>query len=133
MTKLKIIVAIFGEKFDISDISTITKLVPTDFWEKGDEILGRRKRLVRQETCWELDYGFVDNLFLDEVSEKVVSDFSNSLDVLRNYIFEKGLESKIYIISEIINNETPALYFTKSFLNMISNLNGEIDVDLYVI
>ncbi len=133
MTKLKIIVAIFGEKFDISDISTITKLVPTSFWEKGDEILGRKKSLVRQETCWELDYGFVDNLFLDEVSEKVVNDFSNSLDALRNYISEKGLESKIYIVSEIINNETPALYFSKSFLNMISNLNGEIDVDLYVV
>lgn len=67
------------------------------------------------------------------MSEQVVRDFSYSLDVLSNYIFEKGLESNIYIVSQIINNETPALCFSKPFLNMISNLNGEIDVDLYVI
>lgn len=133
MTKIKIVLSIFGENLDLETISFITKLKPSNSWKKGDKILGRKKELFRQENCWELNYDFDDCLFLDEISDQIVSDFSNNLDSLSKYINDNKLESKIYIIPEIIDNETPALYFNKSFLNMISKINGEIDIDLYII
>ncbi|SFO39231.1 protein of unknown function, partial [Paenimyroides ummariense] len=86
MTKIKLILLIFGEELDFTSITDIMKLTPTNFWKKGDKILGRKRELIRQESCWELDFEFVNTMFLDEVTDQIVSKLSNNLKEVEQYI-----------------------------------------------
>ncbi len=131
MTRIKLILLIFGEDFDTNAITNVLKLSPTNFWKKGDKILGRNKELIRQESCWELDFDFVSSVFLDDITDQIVRKFSNNLDNIEEYFYQNKLQAKFNIIVEIVNNEKPALYFNKKFLNIVSKINGEIDIDLY--
>jgi|SRR5690606_9754450 len=131
MTKIKLVLLIFGEEIDLTSLTNVMKLTPTNYWEKGDKILGRKRELIRKESCWELDFKFVNTLYLDEVTDQVVMKLSNNLNSISNYIKENKLQTKFNIIVEINDNEKPALYLNKSFLKVVSRMNSEIDIDLY--
>jgi len=131
MTKIKLILLIFGEELDFTSITDIMKLTPTDFWKKGDKILGRKRELIRQESCWELNFEFVNTMFLDEVTDQIVSKLSNNLKEVEQYINDNKLQVKFNIVVETINKEKPSLYFNKSFLNIVTKMDAEIDIDLY--
>ena len=90
MTKIKLVLLIFGEEIDLTSLTNVMKLTPANYWEKGDKILGRKRELIRKESCWELDFKFVNTLYLDEVTDQVVMKLSNNLNSISNYIKENN-------------------------------------------
>lgn len=133
MTKIKLNVSIFGEFIDFAELNDLLKLVPTSFWNKGDEILGRNKLIYRKESCWELSYGFINTLFLDDLLNLFYADFLENADLIGNYIINNDLCFKIDIVIEIVEDVKPSLYFERTFLELVSKMNGEIDIDMYII
>ncbi len=133
MTKIKLIFIIFGEELDATFITNALKLTPTNFWTKGDKVLGRKREIIRQESGWELDFEFVNTFFLDEATDRIVNKFSNNLSIIREYISNNTLQTKFNIVIETFNDEKPALFLNKSFLNIVTKLDAEIDIDLYSI
>jgi hypothetical protein len=133
MTQVKLITSIFGDSLDVEALSEIIGLSPTAFWKKGDQIPNRRQGLLRKETCWEYSFEFIQTLFLDDVYNLFIELIQPNIALVEKYIRENRLETKIFIIIEIINNEEPAIYITKNLMEMLLKLNGEIDIDLYVL
>jgi len=133
MTKIKLIFTIFGDLLNPKLFTEITKLSPTAFWFKGDDIANRKLGLTRQENCWEYSFDFVQTLDSDDIVSLFIKNFSlYSEDIIR-YIVENDLETKLYLIVEVANKENPSLYFDKKFMDLVVKMNGEIDIDLYYI
>jgi hypothetical protein len=131
MTRVKIIFTIFGDALNPEIIGSALKLTPSAFWFKGDLVPNRKNGLVRKETCWEYSIGFIETLFLEDVSNELISVLSPNLDFLIKYINDNNLETKVDIVVEIVNAEIPCLFIDKNLMGTILKINGEIDVDIY--
>lgn len=133
MTKIKLIFAIFGDLLNPKLFTEITKLSPTSIGFKGDPIPNRKLGLTRKETHWEYSFGYIETLFFDDIANLFVERFSPHIEDIAKYINENSLETKVYIVAEIVNDEKPAIYFDKKFMGLVVKMNGEIDIDLYIL
>jgi hypothetical protein len=133
MTQIKLIFSIYGDLLNAMIVSEITKLQPTEFWSKGDLIPNRKNGLLRKETSWQFSSGFIQTTSFEDVSNPFIESIKPNLDMLAKYISENNLETKVDVVIEILNNEKPSLYIDKNFLEILLRLNGEIDVDLYLL
>ena len=127
-TQIKIIFSVFGDMFNPSDFTKNIGINPHEVGIKGEEI---KKGLLRKESSWEYTIGFIETVFLDDVSSIYLEKFENKAHDIRKYIDHNNLEAKIFVVAEMDDQETPALFFDRKFLNVIHQLNAVIDVDLY--
>lgn len=132
MTQLNITFAVFGDAFFPNKITELSKISPTSFWIKGESI-PERKKLTRKETCWEFSTGPVETLHLEEVLESVYKILSPGIENALDYINENNLQVKVDIVVEIYNQEKPSMYFNSDFLQLLTKMGGEIDIDLYIL
>jgi hypothetical protein len=68
---------------------------------------------------------------IKELTDLFVKQFSPNIKEISDYIKKNNLDTKIDIVAEIADNEEPALYFHSDALNLIVQMNGRIDIDLY--
>jgi Domain of unknown function (DUF4279) len=131
MTQIKLVIAIFGDQLDIESLSALLNLSPTSSWRKGDLVPNRKKIIVRTESCWEYSLEFIETLILEDVSDEFIKLMSPNIGMIEKYIKKNNLESKIFIVVEMFNDETPSLYIGKKFMEIVLSMNGEIDIDMY--
>ena len=127
---IKMIFSIFGDTFNPIDFTKFIGIDPTVFWLKESEI-SERKGLLRKESSWNYTIESIDTLFFEDVAKLYLEKFESKFEDIVKYVDENKLEVKIYIIVEMGEDETPALYFNKFFLGVINRLNAEIDIDIY--
>ena len=127
-TQIKVIFSVFGDIFSPSDFTKYIGINPHEVGIKGEEI---KKGLLRKESSWEYTIGFIETVFLDDVSNIYTEIFENKAHDIRKYTDGHNLEAKIFVVIEMDDQETPALFFDKKFLNVVHQLNAVIDVDLY--
>lgn len=130
MARIKLIFSVFGDLLNPEMFSKVSMKTATSYWLKGDRNLNHNN-LMMKETSWEYSYGFKETLFLEEVSNLFIQDFSLSADRIASYINENSLESKVDLVVEIFNDEAPSMAFDKRFLELVVKMNGAIDIDLY--
>lgn len=132
-TNIKIIFSIFGNTFDPNDFTKSIDILPTNYWLEGDIIPNNKKNKKREESAWEYSINF-DTVFFVEVSDKFIVTFKEKVDYIISYINEvKNLTIKFFVVLEIVEEQNIVLYFNKSFLNMVNQLNAEIDIDTYIL
>ena len=129
-SKIKLIFVIFGDLLNPQDFTHLIDIKPTAFWKIGDKIQSRND-LFRKESAWQYEIGFTESLFFQDISTLFISIFENKIKLIEKYIKLNSLEVKFYIVCEMGNYETPALFFDRLFLNIVNILNAEIDIDLY--
>jgi len=137
-TQIKIILSIFGDNFDPSELSKITGITPTDLWVIGDEIprmgnLTRKdnKKRLRKESAWKYSYG-IETLDFEEVSTVFIEKIEDSIPFINDYIVQSKLTINIDIVIEIENEEVPAISFNKKFISIVNRFGAKIDIDMYI-
>jgi hypothetical protein len=130
MTQINTIISFFGDLLDPHLFSQLIGFSPTDFWFKGDIVPNRK--IFRQETCWEYSQGFIETLDLVEAYSDILDKFKNNISRIENYLKSNNIYVKIDIVVEVYDNQSPSLYFNKDILNFINRLDGNIDIDLYI-
>ena len=130
-TRIKLTFSIFGDDFDPHLVDNIMKIENTSYYKKG-EVIANRNNLVRKETNWQYSEGFVETLFLDELTDDFVDLFVKKVE-LQQFINQYNLETKLEVILEIVDDEKPSLSFNKKFLHFINRINAEIDIDMYLL
>jgi Domain of unknown function (DUF4279) len=129
-TQIKMIFSIFEDNFNPIDFTKYIGINPTKFYLKGDKI-SSRNALLRKESAWDYAIGPVETLFVEDIIKQYLTIFENKIDKIVEYIIKNKLDVKIFIIVEMGEDETPALYFDRIFLGIIHKLNAEIDIDMY--
>ncbi|MEX9217041.1 DUF4279 domain-containing protein [Providencia rettgeri] len=122
--------SIYGDIFDTEDITHRLAILPTETKIKG--VIPEGKKRASIETSWKictkeeesLDINNQLNQLLKIINEKskILCDIKSSLDV--NFVFS--------FIVKIENGEKPAMHLSSDSLKLISSINAEIDIDLYI-
>jgi len=130
MTKFKLIFSIYGLDFKPLDFSKDINIEPTKYWLIGDSVKGRTN-IIRKETAWEFEIDFLETLYLNDILDKFLDKFASKSDIISSFIKNNNLESKIEVVLEIYNYQTPSIFLNKELILFLSKINGEFDLDMY--
>lgn len=120
-----------GIGFDPDEVSRILGLIPTKVWRYGNQI--QNTLLKREHDGWSLS---------TELSER--GDLSKQVNIILEILYEKSHDIKKICEDFNINGEIscviyakleelPEIHFSHEIIRKASELNAEIDVDLYVL
>jgi hypothetical protein len=132
-TNIKIVFSVFGSSFNPSDFTKSINISPTKFWIEGELIPNNKKNRKREESCWE--YSIQSNtIYFEEVSEMFFNVFSEKIKHINNYLNKiKDVTVKFDIVLELAEEQGVALFFNKNFLNIVTSLDSEVEVDTYIL
>lgn len=131
MVQLKLELVFWGSLLDPVEFTNRIGFASTNYWFKGDSILNNKT--YRHETAWEYSTGFIKTYYLEDVSKLLLDKFDDKLEVIREYLNLNKIETKLYIVAESSDGDTPALYFDKRLIKFLSKIDGVVDIDLYVL
>ena len=130
-TSIRVCLSIFGELFDPNALTNLVGLTPTKTGIKGQPIEG--KAMTYKDTFWDFSTDAVDSLFLEEAASPLVNKLKGLESTIVQFMTAHALLAKIYIVVEIVDEQTPALYLNRAFLSCIESLRAEVDIDSYVL
>nr|WP_299170376.1 DUF4279 domain-containing protein [uncultured Allomuricauda sp.] len=130
---MKIVLSIFGDSFNPEEFSELIGIEPTDLWNKGEELSRRESSIKRKESAWEYSTGFVQTLFFNEMSKIIMEKFGEHTLKIKNYAEEEGLEMKMDVVVEIVDNQAPSLNISKDLISFSNIIGAEIDFDIYIL
>lgn len=85
----------------------------------------------RKETCWEYSIGFIDTLYVSDLTKNFIEIFGEKEAIISNYSNSKSLKCKVDFIVKVSKGQFPSIYFDLAFLSALNRINSEIDIDIY--
>jgi hypothetical protein len=129
-TNIKIRFVIFNDlDINLDAISNAVGCKPTLSYHKQDKI---RDNLYRKNNAWEYSTDYIETLYIDEILDTFTTILKPNISKLKGCILKYKLQTKFYLVINIINGQSPALVFSEDFIHLCSDLNATIDTDLYV-
>ena len=128
LTTIGLTFCVYGEYFDLEELTRIAGFSPTEQAYKGDAL----KYRISEETFWEYKFVPMETLYISDclaVFEQKVHSF---LEELSAFIKTHQLTALFQFCVNIYNEEVPALFFDTSALDLLHQLNGSIDIDQYI-
>ncbi len=111
-------------------ITEVVGFGPTLMYNKGEQI---RKGLYKKESAWIYSIGYIESLYVDDILEVLIQKIEPNILPLTKYIRENRLNSKFNIVLRIADNQPPSHFLSKKFIHFCSQLNAEIDTDIYLL
>lgn len=120
--------SLFGDRFNIDEVTAKLKVTPTRTAQKGD-VINEKHRI--KETSWTLGTEYEESLDVNEQLKKVWSLLRDKVNEINSIQTEHRLKSKFFVVIIIEEGLTPALYLDADFIKFAGLIHAEIDVDLY--
>ncbi|MCG3420938.1 DUF4279 domain-containing protein [Oceanobacillus jordanicus] len=130
-TKVRVYFSLFGDTFPLDYVTVKLDITPSTTYTKGDTITHLPTVLVRQETCWELDTGYQESLDVNDQLQKILAQLQNKVFLINEIKMNYSVECKIFIVAEIEDGDTPAIYLDRDIIRFASIIEAEFDIDLY--
>lgn len=122
--------SIYGDDFHPSFATEKLELEPTETHLKGEPT--KNGKNIWKETSWSIRTGYEDSNDINEQLEKIMLLLNGKKDKLVELKNNLCVEMLFMIVVKIENNETPAMYFKKSFIHFLSSIDAEVGFDVYV-
>lgn len=136
---IAIILSIFGDYFDIDELTKRLNIKPSESWYKNDKIersTGKGKLnpsvLLRKETSWKYSTGYIESFYLDEVSPIFIRQITPHTASIMEFLAQNDLRVKIDLVVNAYIDASPSLIFSPEFIDLAKQLNIGIEVDLYI-
>jgi hypothetical protein len=129
-SSLKLEISIFGDSFDLDNLTKSLKMEPTSKWNKGEKNPNHLSP-PRQETSWNLEFYNSSRLDLEIVTEELISKMEPHIQIINNFSNDNDLIVKLFLLIEVSENNKPALYLNSKFIAFLSRINAELDIDYY--
>ena len=130
MSKVKIILSVFGNDLVLEEFSLLSKTKTTDLEIMGQYISGKGGH-IKESSSWIFSLER-ESLFVDEVLIEFFHLIDLEIDKIREFILTQSVSCKLEIVLLMIGEQTPSLYFSREILKIIDQLNADIDIDLYI-
>lgn len=119
-----------SEDLEPEEITAVIGIVPTKTWKVGD-LISKGATLRHKQNGWSLKSKLEDSATLEDhvesVLERLKPSWQHLVKMCTRYYTE--IECIIYVYGD----DSPAIHFNRETLKRISELNAEIDIDLYVL
>jgi hypothetical protein len=132
MNKTNIMVefSMIGEQFDSKVITQELLVEPTGYYSKGDK---SKRNIERKETCWYLSTGYVETLFVSDVLKRIIEKLKDKIEKLNELKRKFDLIYKFFIVVNIEDKHTPAIYLDSEVIEFTNYIKAEFDFDIYII
>lgn len=127
-TSIKIHFTLTG-KFEPEEITSSLCIVPTKTWRFGDLI--DNTHATYKHDGWRLSSDETESLDLNEQIMKIINVFHPYSLQLKEICKKLDLDSEIACAICIENDQYPSIHFNREVLSKISDMNTEIDIDIY--
>lgn len=115
-----------NKKLNFEDITQRLEVLPTS------QCLLHLNKQDRPEYTWEYATDKIETLDVGDVISQITQRFAAKEQILRDIKEEYDAVLKCCIVVEIEQGQTPGLYLDKETLHFLSNIEAELDIDLYV-
>ncbi|ELI7922609.1 DUF4279 domain-containing protein [Yersinia enterocolitica] len=122
--------SIYGDSFDIEGISQRLCLKPDDVRVKGLVPLGRKRPSI--ETSWKISTEDEESYDINVQLDKLIALLKDKKSELQNIKNTYGVNFIFVFVVKIENGEKPGMRFDVEKIKFISDINAEIDIDLYI-
>lgn len=118
------------EDLEPEEITTALGIVPTETWKVGD-LISKKATFHHKQNGWSLKSKLEDSATLEDHVESVLEQLKPSWQPLVKMCtrYYTEIECVIYVFGD----DSPAIHFNRETLKRISELNAEIDIDLYIL
>lgn len=130
-TNIMVEFSIIGDIFPENVVTEKLSLKPSGYYVKGEKIKNLTSQR-RKETCWFLSSGYEESLDINEQLEKIIDMIKNKVSDLKELKEMFELEYKFFIVINIKQNQTPAVYLSSNFIKFAYDIEAEFDFDLYI-
>ena len=130
ITNVMVEFIVIGDGLIPSEITERLKLKPNKYWQKGDEIQG--KKIRRKDSCWILNTDYEESQNINDQLFKIVKILSSKREILKELNANNYFEYIFSIVVNIENNNKPEMYFNKDFIKFIHDIGAEFYIDLYI-
>jgi hypothetical protein len=114
-TRIKMILGIFGDELNTSQITELTGITPTKASNKA----------------WTYATPYIETLVSDDVSVLIESQFSSKVTLLAPYIKEHRWEAQLAVVVQIVDEHLPGIYLPPSLVKLCEELGAAVDIDMY--
>lgn len=121
---------IFGDEFDIDTVTRLLNLEPDEIRIKG--IIPAERKRPAIETRWKISTGYEESYDASIQLEKILTRLNGKQEQLKILKVDNHVEFLFQLVIGVENGEVPGMHFNAQQLAFISDIDAEIDIDLYV-
>lgn len=129
-TKVKVDFRISGADFEADSITKALCLRPTGVKKNGERIGNTNKRY--DHTTWIYSTGEVETLYAENVFEEILKLLLPKQKELIELKEKMNVDYRVDVIIIIEDNQPPSMSFEKEYIDFLSTIGGNIDVDIYI-
>lgn len=119
------------ERLDMSDLTNILKIKPTNLWKKNDT---SSHGITRKDSCWSFETGYIPIINVDELLTDIYNIFSKKSTEIVKYInSNNNISTCLNIVIKMNNKETPGFTINNNTISFLNKVGAEIDVDMYIV
>lgn len=122
--------SLYGDDFNPALITKQLKIEPSETYIKGEQI--RDGKIKRKETSWSISTKYEISLDINDQINKIMTLLYGKEAIITDLKKKYDLNILFMIVVNIENNDKPAMYFRKSFIHFLSDIDAEVGFDLYV-
>lgn len=127
-TKITVHFTLTG-KFNPDEVSEKLNIEPTKTWRVGEAI--QKTLLSYKHDGWRLSSDEVETLELEEQLAKIWDIIQPYKSKIVDICAELDLVAEIACAVDLEDDQYPVLHFERESIKRISELNAEIDIDIY--
>lgn len=122
--------SIYGDSFDIDDITYRLNIFPTETKLKGIIPVGRKRPSI--ETSWRISTNEDESLDINNQLTQLIELLHAKTACLCDIKSLSNVNFVFAFVVKVENGEKPAMHFSTDSLKFISSIGAEIDIDLYI-
>jgi hypothetical protein len=130
-TRVMVEFEISGEKFSPDEITMLLGISPTETRIKGNTITV--KNIINKSTIWLYSTGYKESLDVDIQLKQIVDVFSEKIPILKDIKTRFNVKMGICVVIKVENKEPPAMSFRHWFLKFLTDIDADVDFDMYVL
>lgn len=123
--------SIYGDSFDVDDITRELCLQPNEVKIKGSIPDGKKRPSI--ETAWKLSTGDEVSYDINDQLDKIITLLDGKESQLQSIKSKYDVNFIFSLVVKIENGEKPGMHFNTEKLAFISKVGAEIDIDLFIV
>lgn len=130
--QITIYLSIFGSVFPIEKLTQLLNTNPSSSGTKIIPYPGGGTYNPTKETSWNYEINDRDTYYVEELTNDLLDVFEKKSTIIKDFCKQYDLKSKITIVVIVSGKISPALFFDKRCIDFLYNIEGEIDIDMYI-
>lgn len=128
-TNIMVEFCVLGDEFNPEEVTSKLLIEPSEQYLKGSR---SARNIERKETCWSINTGYIETLFVSEVLDILLDKLATKKEVILELKNQMNLICKFFVVLNIEDNIKPAIYLDKKVIEFANFVGAEFDFDLYI-